>query len=656
MALIFLLFCGETAYGELYNRTLQDFNCAVFEKGYDKTEMAKDLQEISEKYDLCALYPIYEYADSDIDIFCCTNGSTENVKKKLSLDSCDFNTILSGSHSIRIIDESETDKYVTGDYIISAFYFCGDEALAYEVCDELYEKYELSLDLCCGYSSRSSVVWVICAVLVILMSIYDMLDSKKEVCIRLTLGNSLPKQLAGILLCDTAVFAISGILIALIMYRLTAVMMIAERYAMFIVSICLLNALVFMGLYLVDVCSSLKNENSSSVYLPINYMLKIISAIALMCVVCAANRLPVILSKHDSAEYFKEHYGTAARIDLSESPKWAVMIDSIGYTSEDEEDHRKVGLLMDKLFSDYDRFLSLLDADSGVFLMNGFEYYPTNYVFTPGSTQNILIASDEMSGYIAHQTGVTPASEGISVLLPKTYKMSDLRAVNEWLELEKEEYSFETFFLDYGSAELAAIEYYGEDGLFTDDMYLSVLSSPIIIYAPHAADYNFFDLRTVLANADRSDTERILNANAILSTRVDVSTVRSMAEDHKRKTVSVTILFVLAFAALFVYYLALLISTLAVDVNVNSRERAVRKILGRSFASRYLKLMLTFAGSLLISVLGALMIDNNDAVGPKIIILMTAAIMFVLEIISVMTAAKLDDKNNTLRELKGGAL
>ena len=47
MALIFLVYCGETAYDGLYDRITEDLNCIVFDKGYDKNEMAEALEAVS---------------------------------------------------------------------------------------------------------------------------------------------------------------------------------------------------------------------------------------------------------------------------------------------------------------------------------------------------------------------------------------------------------------------------------------------------------------------------------------------------------------------------------------------------------------------------------------------------------------------------------
>ena len=656
MALIFILYCGETAYDRLYDRLTEDLNCIVFDKGYDKKEMAETLDAVSEKYDLCAVYPIYEFNDSDVEIYCCTNGSTAEIRRKLGAGSCDLRTILSGSFSLRVIDESERDSYVSGDYVISAFYFSGDDELTYKVCSELAQKYEFGLEPHSKKDDPCLAVGIICTLPMLLMAIYDMLDRKKEICIRLTLGNSLSRQLAKVLLTDTLVFIVSGLLTALIMYRFTAVLLILKLYILFLAGICLVNAAVFMGIYLVDVCSSLKNENSSAGYLPINYLLKTVASVSLLCALCFAGRLPAMQQKKDSVEYFKNHYHNSSRIELSESPKWAVMIDSIGYTSQNEEDQKKVGILMDRVLADYDRYIGLLDKEYGTFLLSSLNFYPSNMENIPHHVQNIVLASDIMDDYIYHQTGVSPAADGITVMLPERYDHYDKNTVEEWLEMMNYSYSFDTHWIRYKSGDVAVIDQYDDTNAFATDMYLNVASSPIIIYVPHAADYDYLNYHIVMASTDRKNAMRILNTSGILSVRADISSADSMAGDYIRSIDAVTILFLLISILAGAYYIALLTSTLTVDITVNKRERAVRRILGRHFVQRYLLLFASFAGSLIVSAVIALEVNQKFGIGSGKLIVLSAAVLLVFEVMAVIIAAKLDEKNNTLKELKGGAL
>ena len=656
MALIFIVYCGETVCGGLHDRMTEDLNCIVFENGYDKKEMVEILEAVSEKYDLCAVYPIYEFNDSDVEIFCCTNGSKAEIEKIIGAGSCDLRTILSGTYSLRVIDESERADYVSGDYVISAFYFSGDDELTHKVCDEIADKYEFGLEQHSKKDDMYPVVGILCALPLLLIAVYDMLDSKKEICIKLTLGNSLSKQLAKTVVTDTLVFIVLGLITALIMSRYTAVLLIDKQYILFTAGICLVNAAVFMGICFVDVCSSLKNENSSAGYLPINYLLKTISAAAVLCAFCSLSRLPAMQQKKESAEYFRENYSNSSRIELCESAKWSVMIDAIGYTSQDEEDHRKVGVLMDKLLADYDRYLGLLDKECGVFMLSSLNFYSSDMMNMPRHVQNIVLASDIMDDYIKHQTGVSPAADGITVMLPERYDRYDKKTVEEWLEMMSNSFSFDTHWVDYKSGDMAVIDQYDDTNAFSTKMYLNVVSSPIIIYVPHAADYDYLYSYTVLASADRDTATRILNKSGILSVRADISSSGSMSGDYIRSIDSMTVLFILVIILVTAYYISVLISTMMVDININKRERAVRRIIGRTFINRYLVLLLSLAGSLGVSAGIALAVNKKYALGSGDIIYTAAAVMFILECAAVIIAAKLDEKHNTLKELKGGAL
>ena len=655
MTLIFLVYCGETAYSELYDSSLENFNCIVFSKAYDKSEVSADLKKISEKYDLCAYYNIYEYSDSEIDIYCCTNNSRDDVCERLGFSSCDFNTILYGSYSIVMINEKDRDSIVSGDYVIPDFSFSADESVANQICRELEQKYEFTFQPTAPFQSSSVGVWAICAALVMLMTVYDMLASKKEICIKLTLGCGLLRQISIIILKDTLMFLISGVLLALLMFSYTAVILVMCRYISFILSICIINALVFIGIYLTDVCSTLKNENSSSSYMPINYILKLISTSVLICVLCTANNFPQLEKKQNCANDIAELCKETSRIELSESPMWSVMIDKYGYETTDEYGHEKVGELIEREMADYSRFLKALDKKHSLFLLNGFNYITNGTNVQNSNKQNVILASDGASIHITEQTGISPADSGITIMLPESYSRTDLKNVEAWLKMLSENYNFRTTYLNYTSAELAAFEF-TNSSVIADSPLFSITSSPIIIYTPHAADYDYFNMQTVFSDADLPECKTLLKLNGIHSTRVDVSSVNSLTGSYIRKIKSFRMSFALVLVLLTAYYISVLISTLMVDININKRERAVRRIIGRTFINRYLVLLLSLIVSLALSVAISLAVNKKYVIGSTNIIYYGAVTMLILEITSVIIAAKLDEKHNTLKELKGGAL
>lgn len=655
-ALIFLVFCGENAYHEFYDITLEDFNSIVFQKAYDKTEVAADLEDISKRYDLCGYYNIYEYSDSDIDIYCCTNGSRSEVVKKLGVDSCDFNTILNGSYSIIITDDDKRDSIVTGDYVIPNFSFAADEDTARQIYNELSEKYSIIFEPTKPFSSKCTGVWLICAALFALMAVYDMIGSKKEVCIKLTLGNSLIRQLAVILLRDSVVFFVIGSAVAAIMSPFTAVVMVINRFVFFILSLCAINALVFCGLFFTDICSAMKNENNSFAYMPINYVLKTIAAAVMLCVLCAAGKLPLLETKQHSAEETAASFGDANRIELSESPLWAIMIDEYGYETTDEEGHYKVGELLDKEMADYQTFLNSLNDKYGLFLLNGFEFYGMQDDLSNISRQNIVIASDAALSHIAEKTHISPEENGITIMLPNGHKGRDQRAVDLWLEMLSENYDVKVTYKNYDKAEITVFDYMGNSDIAATTPAAAVASSPIIICVPNAADYNFFNMQTVFSSANKSECEALLKRNNIHSTRIDVSTLHSLTDGYIRKIISVRSFFILTFSAVSVYYLALLVSTVLMDIRLYKRERAVKKVLGRTFAERYMPLSLKTTSLLAASLVVSVAAVRRYDIGNIKIIYISAAVMLVTEIVIELAAAKADERRNTLRELKGGAL
>lgn len=653
MAVVFIIFCGEGAYYGLYESIGEKMYQISFERCYDTEQCEKDVEELFEKYDVNAFYPIIEDSDSKYDIWVCTNSCQENIKEILGLDNYSFNTILSGKHSIIFTDRDNVENVVSRDYFIYTIYFSSDENTADDLCGELSKKYLFESNSPQKASNSTVIVWLICASLLLLLSIYDVFDSKKEVCIKLTLGNSLKRQLGAMILKDTLIFALLASITALVLYNATAVILIIKTYAFFVLSICLMNALIFFSLYFVDVCSTLKNENGSSGYLHINYILKVASSAALLFLFSMINIPVQQIEERRCAENFGERFSGASYVQIYESPLWSSMIDDATMQNSSDPENNAIGILMEKKHSDDDKLIRLMDEKYGIFFLGDLNYY-TNDIPYDGSTNNILLASDITGEYIAKETGIAPSPEGITVYLPKEYKNLQLSLVEQWIKANQEYYSFDVTWQNYDSALFMGTDLLNKERI-TANLSINAADSPVILYAADSAEFEYFGRSDFFVMADRKAVETMRKKNMIISLMTESVPVNSMISDYKRKTSSISILFILMIISLMVYYIAVLICTLTVDININKRERAVLKILGRNAVSRYIHLLMFFMLTLALSTTVWLLI-RKISLGSMLPLFTAAAVMFILECAAVIIAARLDEKHNTLKELKGGAL
>ena len=654
MAVVFLLFCGENAYSNLYDMVSEKMYRLYFHSTYDTEEMESYFDELFKRYGVSGFYDIIEDADTQKNIWVCTNSDEEKIKDILHIDSCTFNTVMSGRHSLVITDKSRLENEVSREYMMFEIYFYADKGTADEMCDEISQKYGFELTPPQKAENNTAVIWIVCASLVLLLSIYDVFECKKEVCIKLTLGRSLTKQIAVMVLKDTLVFALTALAAGLIMFRVTAVILIIKTYLLFVLSICLLNALLLMSLYLADICSTLKNENGSAGYLHINYILKIAASAALIFMFSLTGMLKEQLAEHECAEEFGDAYSNASYVSMYESPLWSSLIDHADEMSAYDPANDTSRQLMRKNKEDYDRLIRLLDEKYGVFFMGDLNYYTEKYPFI-GKSYNVLLATDMMGGYIEKQTGEAPAADGVTVYLPRRFREGQLEIVKDWLNYYGRSYDLTATWKSYDSAVFMGADIFTDERLITT-LPMNVAESPVIVYVPHSADFDYFGRHCFFVAADRKAAEAQRRSSMIVSVMTESVPVSSIARDYVRKTSSVTVLFVLTVISMAVYYFAIVISTLTIDINVKKRDRAVCRILGRSAAKRYIGLMLSFVLTLAAGAAGAYLLKGSSKLSSDRMLLTAAAVMLAAEMLAVIIAAKYDEKHNTLRELKGGAL
>ncbi|MBQ8965904.1 hypothetical protein [Ruminococcus sp.] len=300
----------------------------------------------------------------------------------------------------------------------------------------------------------------------------------------------------------------------------------------------------------------------------------------------------------------------------------------------------------------------LMDEKYGVFFIEEVRFYFEERLWNgPYYKGNSLIASDMAGEYIEKQTGVAPDPEGITVYLPKEHTKIQVNAVKEWLRGSDEENNnnVKITWKDYDRALIMGSQFFPHDRVGAT-LAVNIADSPIIIYYAHSADFEYFNKHDFFTAADRNAAEAVRKKNMLLAVKSRSIPCSSLIRDYKRKTSSVSVIFVLIMLSVGVYYLTIVVSTLSLDINIRKRERAVRKILGRPALSRYAGLAAAFAGTLAASSAAAFFLKKKIPFSRTNMFIAAVAALVVLEAAAVFIAAKLDEKRNTQQELKGGAL
>lgn len=650
-SIIFVMFCGEIAYFELTDKAYSEFNCIIFSKAYDCSKLREDLEDLSEKYNCFGFYTAYDYSDSTIEINYCTNNSADKITEKMGIKNCNINTVTTGSYHIEFVPAEKYDTDNTGDIGIQAFYVDSDKSENINAfCEELGNKYLIEVNSKEPVKSSSVPVGIVCLVLIMLLTVYDVMRSKRDICISLTLGNKLLLEIIKWVLKDMAVYAVFGTFIIAILYKITAVSLIYDKYIIYVCTAGLIDLGAYLSLFAMDLCSTLKRENSSAAFIPLNFFLKLLSSCVLLILLSYTGKMMSLRSKYTAAEEFCKYFDGFNRIEMTESPQWAMMIDS--YVNNSGSDVNAISGLIDKELAEYNVFIDTVDEESKFMLLNAFDFQTAD--MNDKRAPNVLIASDYAGKYIIDKTGIELDSEKLSVLVPKKYVMSDLSLIKKFLG----SYGYnipenEINYIDYTSADIAVFNYIGEE--IISDYKFDIMHSPIIIYAPHAAEYDYFDQHSILTDSTREKADLILKRKMLMSVFFDISSVISRTDGFKKKIKSETVIFVLTILAVMFYYIAVLFSTIIIDLKLNEKDRAISMIQGNSFFIRYGKTLFIFLMSFSLLTIILAVIQNIIKLSFSITIPgIIGVILF--ELIAFVLLSKNSERKNLIKILKGGAL
>jgi hypothetical protein len=475
---------------------------------------------------------------------------------------------------------------------------------------------------------------------------------KREVCIRLTLGRSISGQILKYQLTDIIVFFSIGAAMAVVFYSFTAVVLIIPVLIKYLILLSVFNSIVFVFFYAVDICSTLKKSNDSEVFLPFNYLLKFISSTLLILLVILSAKFVKYNERCKAAEEFQQYFRDYQYIELSESPYWAALIDN-SYSDSQASNSDKANLITQE-FEDYTDFFSAVNQKTDTFMLNAFNGYNTNTT----RALNVVLASNCADKYIEEQTNTELSDEKITLLIPDTYYYADLNICKKWLKEDVlgEKYDDMTEIINYKKANIAVFGYTDYSEKYISNYDFNILSSPIVIYVPHAEDYSFFDTQQLAVNTDKNTAEEILEELNIRSTALDVSSVSLRSQEYIKQLTSILVIFILLLCAAVVYNASIYFSTVTLDILINRKDRAILKILGRTFIFRHFKTYSAAVLSVALSAIAASLLASALGIFDLQRVLIVSVVMITIDILFFTIIAYMDVKKNTVKSLKGGAL
>ena len=657
LTLCFFVFCGETAYSRYIDRACGRLGNIFFSKIYDGKELSQDILALSDKYDVCGFFTVYEYGECEKETYCCTSGDMPYISSLLGIKPCTFDTMTDSSYDLDIKEISDVEEDCA-DKMITVFQYVPEKGDIYSFKQELSEKYYIEDLGQMEYENTALPIGVGCLALILLLTLYDIMSVKRVTCIKLTLGHSLTSQIIRYQLRDTLFYLLTGITAAAILRRHTGIVLAERDICAYLAASCILNAMMYLFLYVTDVCAALKNSKDSAVFLPINYALKLVSAVLLISLAGISVNFSGDSSRIKSAEAFRDRFDGYNVIELSESPYWAQQIDE-AYSSSYIQKDDPVSQLIDRELEDYNSFIKDMDESSGMFLLHAFDNFYMMQDKEHSRSMNAVLASDDAAGYIEAQTGTILSKDRITVLIPDSYYRADLNKINKWMKytLCAEDISSFTETINYKQADVAVFGHEDPSLRFGANYSFDIMSSPIIVYVPHSADYDYFDAQEIVTPSDKEYAYRTLDRLDIRSTALDICPAHQRAEGYIKEKKSMLMIYAMLISAAAVYCTAVFLSSVMLDMKIRQKHRAIKKILGHGFISRHIvSYIITVPMITAAAAVPAAYILSHFGIRTNNVMHLTMSVMIVTESAAYFILAKCDEKKHTLKALKGGAL
>ncbi|SDA31493.1 hypothetical protein SAMN02910447_03408 [Ruminococcus sp. YE71] len=653
LTLCLIIFCGETAYSRLTDRASEKFESLYFMSVYNGRTLTEDISTLAKKYNCCGFFVIYESGECEKEIYCCTNGDQKEIKRKLGIDQCSFKTITGDDYCIEFAEMKDLESDKAEQSIISGLYLDPEKGEVGQFASELSQKYRLQRSGLCAADHYEIIAFAAAFIFMILLSVYDMVSRKKEVCIKITLGVSLNKQIAEAMFYDIAVFATVPLILIPILSSYTAAIIIKREMAVYLTVLCIADSAVYLLYHAVDICASLKNSNDNEIFLPINYTLKMISVSLILLLIGLSSVLSGSKARIRAAEKFSKYFSDHSLINISVSAYQAELVDR----SLDGTNTIKTGEPngIEQFFEDEKKYIDSLGEYGDVFMLRSLDNFYINDNSSIYRRSNVVVAAGSADKYIQAQTHTKPDNKEITVIVPEKYHGLDLKDCKNWLEQLNKTYDLDTAY-KIKKYRGAAIAFMGESDSNTEkisDISFKIASSPIIIYIPDAKMYDYFDTDQIAVRVSPGKANELLKEKGIRSLALDINSINGLTDKYIKNINSVLLIFMLSFVSVLIYSILMTSATIMLDISLKRRDRAIMRISGYGFFSRHIGTVITIS----LSYLAPMLLASGILKGRNILKICAAVcIMFIAEFILFSAAAAIDSRKNTIRSLKGGAL
>ncbi len=640
LIIVVFLMTGELYQSYLNSFTSSDFYTTSFymKPDIEKQTMLKDIYTAAERNGI-SVFVMHEETknsfSSTVKIY--ADEKTLNVlEKEYRVFDKNFVSLFSGSTDIQTADFFD----IPNDYMSSRkplYYMIGgiDEVRAFKI--ELINTYGGGFPKQSGYDrlkenkNTITAVWIVVVLLMIFQTFYELERNRKKITLNLIFGESAGIIFFKNVISDSAAFSIIFFGIKTILSFITCTQFFSEISYTALVVLLLVNAIVYLGVFRINVKFALSNAMNSNKLLTINYILCGASMLVTSLVIAVNFSMINDYIQFDRQESFFEKNRNSNYCELR-ARNASLFVHSQMLYYEFVEDHKvqslEVGL---SLSYDKDEDAYLITSDTKDFLA---EWIPE--VFSGELNQ---------PGYI---------------IMPEDMTFSDDENMS-WLKKHLANHLYGTEL--YESPEnIPVIRYKNDCSIISveeDYPNRSVwVKNPIIMYLnikhyPEIPPDAVFRTYNLLIEADEAELREVAEeygCGCVITNVYDYYNHQKIILSRTLVIASITCVIVI------ILNIAILISTIRLEFQVNAMRNSILKTIGYSLVSRIKKLYISLLITDLISMLSACIISGFTGLWNIPLIIVMTVIFGACEALIINIFARREDRLQIQKILKGGLL
>lgn len=638
-----ILIIGESHVFQLNNFYTTFTHTTMFlQENTTSKEMLTDIEEAAKNNNLDVFFFVKSTKSASLTEYTIygTSGVEEFFNKNKHIYDQKYRSIFLGE--VVFSFHELNSKEIMND--VNDFYINGDFESAKKFKRSLIDKYAGNFPNK-GYEStdiRNTIisVWLLLLLVTLLLSYYDTIFQKKESLVRVTMGESINRIVIKNIIFDIIIFVSFFSIIFFILSKYTYVFFRFDISLFFIVSLLLLNSLLYIKLYFQNVREAFSNSKSSKKMLAINYGLKLITTILTTFIICSNLAFIFDSYKLSKQRPFFEKYSDYYYTRLEYKPR----------PSGNGSSFNSISKSVELQTNFYNKFSEKFDATlfvnvSNILNLEGIMANKNSY--------------DYLSESIKELRNIPSLSANFYFLLPKELE-SRPELINKLHKAVK-------FYEGQNSNDSQQVIYYTDDieiiSIDENHRYgAELVKNPVIILNNMPPDKNKSGtsdqkinyLHDIMYKISDEEFNQFVNENNLQDQIVSKTNV---LENYEKKwDIARRVLIAnLIFSGLVLFLEIIIISSIIkLEYDVNSIELSLKKVLGYSKLEKHRRLILLTVVTTVISILSstgiALVIDFKE----YYYLIAGGISILVLELVLISFYIHITENAKVPRTLKGG--